>query len=146
MKRFSKGKQLRAGHSEPRRLHEENSVPLNGSNKWQSIVVNVAAERYHYYFLDFIYLFAEREGGRKRGREGEREGEKHRSVASPTSPTGCPAHSLGMSPNWELNQWPFCSQARAQPTEPRQPEHCRTAWLMSSRLSLMLLFEEDRFL
>ena len=54
----------------------------------------------------FIYLFLER------GREREWEGEKHPCVvASHASPTADLAHNAGMCPEWELNQWPFGSQA-----------------------------------
>ena len=67
-------------------------------------------------FLDFIYLFLERE------RKGEREGENHQCVlGSQTSPTGDPAHNLGMCPDWKSNQQPFGSQASTQSTEPHQP-------------------------
>ena len=42
-------------------------------------------------------------------------------VASHVPPTGDLAHNPGMCPDWELNQQPFCSQARTQPTESYQP-------------------------
>ena len=42
-------------------------------------------------------------------------------VASCTPPTGDLAHNPGVCPDWELNQQPFGSQARAQSTEPHQP-------------------------
>ena len=64
----------------------------------------------------FIYLFSFREG------KGGREGEKHQCVvASHALPTGELACSLGMCPDWELNQWPCGSQAGTQSMEPHQP-------------------------
>ena len=66
----------------------------------------------------FIYLFIYRQGGR----EGEREGEKCQCVvASCTTPTGDLACNSAMCPEWELNCWPFGSQASAQSTEQHQP-------------------------
>ena len=54
--------------------------------------------------------------------EGEREGEKQQCVvASHEPPTGDLARNPGMSPDWELNQVPFGSQAGTQSTEPHQP-------------------------
>ena len=50
------------------------------------------------FFLDFIYLFLERE------REGEKEGEKHHCVvASHMPPTGDLARNPGRCPDWESN-------------------------------------------
>ena len=67
-------------------------------------------------FLDFIYLFLE--WGM------EKEGEKHQSVvASHMPPTGDLTCNPGMCPDWELNWWPFGSQANTQSTEPHQPGH-----------------------
>ena len=67
-------------------------------------------------FLIF-YLFIFRE----RGREGEREGEKHQCVvASHEPPTRYLACTPGMCPDWQLNWWPFGSQAHAQSTELHQ--------------------------
>ena len=61
------------------------------------------------YLIQF-YLFLDRGGGRER--------EKHQCVvASHAPPTGDLAHNPGMCPDWELNQWPFSSQAGAQSTE-----------------------------
>ena len=55
-------------------------------------------------------------------REGEREVEKHHCVvASHAPPTGDLACDPGMYPDWELNRWPFGSQAGTQSTEPHQP-------------------------
>ena len=63
-----------------------------------------------------IYLFLERGEGK------EKEGEKHQCVvASYVPPTRDPARNPGMCPDWELNQWPFGSQACTQSTEPHQP-------------------------
>ena len=60
------------------------------------------------FFLKRFYSFIFRE----RGREGEREGEKQQCVgASHMTLTGDLAHNPGMCPDWELNQWPFGSQA-----------------------------------
>ena len=42
-------------------------------------------------------------------------------VASCTHPTGNLVHNLGMCTDWELNQWPFGSQASTQSTGPYQP-------------------------
>ena len=65
---------------------------------------------------DFVYLFLEGKGGRKRGRE--------------TSMCGCLSRApyWGLCPqtqacalDWELNQRPFGLQARTQSTEPHQP-------------------------
>ena len=50
-----------------------------------------------------FYLFILRE----KGREGHREGEKHRSI--------------GLCPDWEVNQQPLISQDDAQPTELHGP-------------------------
>ena len=62
----------------------------------------------------FIYLFI----FRKRGREGEREGEKHQGMVAthvPPPPLGVLACNPGMCSDWELNQWPFGSQAGTHP-------------------------------
>ena len=68
-----------------------------------------------YLFKDFIYLFLEREGGRK--------GETHQCVvASHMPPTGDLAHNPGIHPDWESNWQPFGLQARTQSTDPHQPE------------------------
>ena len=69
-----------------------------------------------YFLKDFTYLFLERR------KEEEKEGEKHQCVvASHVPPTRDLAHSPGMCPDWESNQWPFCSQAGTQSIEPHQP-------------------------
>ena len=55
-------------------------------------------------------------------RQAEREGEKRQCVvASRAPPTGDLAHNPGMYPDWELNLWPFDSQAGTESTEPHQP-------------------------
>ena len=72
--------------------------------------------------LNILFIF------RKRGREAERDGEKHQIgclVACHMPPVGDLAHNAGMSPDWELNRWPFGSQARAQTTEPYQTGLCQ---------------------
>ena len=63
------------------------------------------------------YLFLDREEGR------EKERERNINVwLSLTCPrTGDLAHNPGVCPDWESNQRPFGSQARAQSTEPHQP-------------------------
>ena len=69
-------------------------------------------------FLVFLFVCVLRE----KGREGEREGEKHQCVVASSTPlTGDLAWNPGMCPDWELNQWCFGSQARAQYTELHQP-------------------------
>ena len=74
-----------------------------------------------FYFLN-ILLFLKQFVCRQRGREGEREGEKHQCVVvSHAPPTGDLAHNPGMCPDWELNRWPFGSQAGTQSTKPHQP-------------------------
>ena len=68
-------------------------------------------------FFKRFYLFIFRER-----REGERKVEKHQCmVTSNTRPTGDLAHNPGMCPDWELNLWPFRSQAGTQSTDPHQP-------------------------
>ena len=67
------------------------------------------------YFLRF-YLFMERGEGRDKERE-----RYISSVASHRSPSGDKAHNPSKCPDWELNQWPFISQAGTQSTEPHQP-------------------------
>ena len=70
-----------------------------------------------FFFKIFIYFIF-----RWRGREGEREGEKHQCVvASCMPPTEVMAHNREMCSDWESNQGPCGSQARAQSTEPHQP-------------------------
>ena len=50
-----------------------------------------------------------------------RKGGKHQCVvASCEAPTGDLACNPGLCPDWELNWWPFGSQARTQSTEPHQ--------------------------
>ena len=66
-----------------------------------------------FFFKDFVlFIF------RQRGKEGE----KHQCVVtSHAPPTGDLACNPGMCPDWVSNQWPFCSQAGAQSTEPYHP-------------------------
>ena len=69
-----------------------------------------------------MYLFLERGGGKKKEREKNIDmQEVHQSVASHMPPAGGLACNPGMYPDWELNQWPFGSQASTQSTEPHQP-------------------------
>ena len=71
---------------------------------------------------DFIYLFLER--GERKEKEKERNidvWEMYWLVASRLPPTGDLALNPGMCPDWESNQWPFCSQAGTQSTEPLNP-------------------------
>ena len=97
---------------------------LSRSSPWlqtcshqQAIKILVQTLPVFHYFLRF-YLFT----FRKRRREWENEGEKHQCVvASHVPPTGDLVHNPGMCPNWELNRWPFGSQANTQSTEPYQP-------------------------
>ena len=53
----------------------------------------------------------------------EKEREQNISVLLPLEcpPLGVLACNPGMCPDWELNQWPFGSQAGTQSTEPHQP-------------------------
>ena len=67
-------------------------------------------------FLRF-YLFI----FRQRGKVGER-GKHQCVVASHMPPTGDLARNPGMCPDWELNRWPFVSQAGAQSTEPHMSQ------------------------
>ena len=74
-------------------------------------------------FFKRFYLFIFRE----RGREREREVEKYQCVvATCTPPAWDLAWNPGVCPDWELNQWPFGSQAGTQSTGPHQP------WIFSS--------------
>ena len=68
-------------------------------------------------FLNYIYLFLDRGGGRKE------EEERNINVWLPLtcpSPGNLVCHP-GMCPDWELNQQPFALQSGAQSTEPHQP-------------------------
>ena len=73
--------------------------------------------QFRYFFLFFkkiLFIFRERKGERK----------KHQCVvASQGPPTEGLACNPSLCPDWELNQWPFSSQASAQSTEPHQPGH-----------------------
>ena len=73
---------------------------------------------FYFYFLKILFIYLHREG---------REGEKHQCVvASHMLPTGDLARNPGMCPDWELNRWPFGSQA--QSTEPQQPGLPHLIW------------------
>ena len=68
-----------------------------------------------YIYLNTLFIF------RERGKEGGREGGKHWFVvAFCMPPTGDLAGNPGMCPDWELNQWPFGSQAGTPSIEPHQ--------------------------
>ena len=56
-------------------------------------------------------------------------------------PKGDPNRNPGICPEWELNQWPFGSQAGAQSTEPHQPgqEKC-LYWKETEALQESLFF------
>ena len=85
------------------------------SRHW-SIAFLLSFSFFFFFKKDFIYLFLEK------GMEGEREGEKHQCVvASCAPPTGDLAHTPGMCPDWELNQWPFGSHTSTQSTKLHQP-------------------------
>ena len=58
---------------------------------------------------------------RERGKEGERSRETLMCGCLSLAPCWDVAHNPGMCSAWELNQWPFGSQAGTQSTEPHQP-------------------------
>ena len=69
---------------------------------------------YFFIFKDFIYLFLD--GGEGRKKERERNIDVwviHSSFTSRIPSTGDLACNTGMCPDWELNWWPFSSQAGA---------------------------------
>ena len=83
---------------------------------WMMWVFWISIENAGAFVFFNIYLFLERGEGR------EKEEEKHQCVVpSPVPPTGDLAWNPGMCPDWELNLWPFGSQADTQSTEPHQP-------------------------
>ena len=88
----------------------EFQIGISSLKKWYLTIPS-----YKYLFKKRILnLFLE-------GKE-EREGEKHQCVvASHVPPTRDMACNPGTCPDWNLNQQPFGSQARAQSTEPHQP-------------------------
>ena len=63
-------------------------------------------------------------------------------VASCAPPTGDPARSPGMCPDWKSNQRPFALQSGAQSTEPQQPG----PYSILSRAFVLTLFLEGRLL
>ena len=71
-------------------------------------------------FTEYVILFLKDSIFRERGSDREREGEEHHVAASHAPPTGHLARNPGMCPDWELNQWPFGTQADTQSTEPHQ--------------------------
>ena len=86
------------------------------------------------FFLDFIYLYLER--GEEKEKEGERNihvREKYWLVASHTPPNGDLTHNPGVCPDWELNLWPFGSQAALNPlshtSHGRNPTFQRKHWM-----------------
>ena len=81
-----------------------------------STMLNKSGKSRHPFLFLSLYIFWERP------REKEREGEKHWCVTEAS--VGCLWKPLipnsGMGPYWESNQWPFGSQASAQPSEAHQ--------------------------
>ena len=67
------------------------------------------------FFLKIVFTFTCGEGKQVRGRENQCV------VAFHVPPAGDLARNPGMRPDWESNQWPFCSQASTLSTEPHQP-------------------------
>ena len=69
---------------------------------------------FNLFFKDFIYLFLEKERKKE---------ERNINMWLPVMQrlTGNLARNPGLCPDWESNQWPFGSQARAQSTKPHQP-------------------------
>ena len=87
-----------------------------------------------YFFFRFIYLYLER--GEEKEKEGERNihvQEKYWLVASHTPPNGDLTHNPGVCPDWELNLWPFGSQAALNPlshtSHGRNPTFQRKHWM-----------------
>ena len=68
-----------------------------------------------HFFLKIVFTFTCGEGKQVRGRENQCV------VAFHVPPAGDLARNPGMRPDWESNQWPFCSQASTLSTEPHQP-------------------------
>ena len=67
--------------------------------------------KFFFFFFKFLFLFRG-EGGTETSVCG---------CLSHAPATGDPARNPGMGPNWDLNQWPFASQASTQSIEPHQP-------------------------
>ena len=77
------------------------------------------------------------------GRERERQGEKYQYVVgSHVPPVGDLACYPGMCPDWELNQWPFGLQARAECSELHQPGllYFLLACSVSEKSDIILIF------
>ena len=75
------------------------------------VLVNLFLFLFVFYFLKILYLFIF-----ERGEGREKEGEKHHCVvASHVAPTGDPACSPGMCPDWESNQRLFGLQPVVNP-------------------------------
>ena len=83
---------------------------LCGVKRCSSFIFLHVYWRFSLFFEDFIYLLLER------GKEGE-----EKNIRFLHTPSGGLARSPGMSPDWELNSWPFSLQAGTQSTEPHQP-------------------------
>ena len=90
---------------------------------WNYDGINLQILTCNLLFIDkYIYLFSERGEGREKEKERNIDVQEiHLSVAFHTPPAGVLALNPGMCPDWELNLWPFTSQASTQSTEPYQP-------------------------
>ena len=87
------------------------------------------------FFKDFIYLFLEREEGK------EKERERNINVWPHTGGLTC---NPGMCPDWEVNLWPFGSQAHAQSPEPHQSGHPSSFDLMSHNVFLSHVYTSNK--
>ena len=108
--------------------HRQSPIPHTRSiakpfiSTCQGLQYNLCSEKLillFYFLKGFIYLYFE-----TRERK-EKERERNINVWLPLArpQLGNLAHNPGMCPAWELNQWPFASQAGAQSTELQQPGH-----------------------
>ena len=93
---------------------------------YQPAVLIIIISPCHSFFCFFEDFFLDLflEGGERKEKERERNidvQEKHQLAASCTPSTGDLACNPGICPDWELNQWPFGSEAGTQSTEPQHP-------------------------